>query len=45
MAEVIAREAGVKVLLLDPLGGRPPYGQDYLQLMRHNLAVMTEALQ
>jgi ABC-type Zn uptake system ZnuABC Zn-binding protein ZnuA len=45
MAEVIAQEAGVKVLLLDPLGGRPPYGSDYLKLMRHNLAVLAEALQ
>lgn len=45
VAEVIAREAGVKVLFLDPLGGRPPYGADYLQLMRHNLKVMAEAMQ
>ncbi len=44
VAEVIAREAGVKVLLLDPLGGRPPYGGDYLKLMRHNLAVLAQAL-
>jgi zinc transport system substrate-binding protein len=44
VAEVIAREAGVRVLLLDPLGGRPPYGSDYLNLMRHNLAVLTQAL-
>jgi zinc transport system substrate-binding protein len=44
VAEVIAREAGVKVLLLDPLGGRPPYGRDYLKLMRHNLAILTQAL-
>ncbi|MCL6622056.1 MAG: metal ABC transporter substrate-binding protein [Syntrophobacterales bacterium] len=44
-AEALAREAGVKVLLLDPLGGRPPYGSNYLQLMRHNLAVMQQALQ
>ena len=44
-AEVLAREAGVKVLILDPLGGRPPYGRDYLKLMRHNLAVMQQALQ
>lgn len=44
VAEVIAREAGVKVLLLDPLGGRSPYGSDYLQLMRHNLAVLAQAL-
>jgi zinc transport system substrate-binding protein len=44
VAEVIAQEAGVKVLLLDPLGGRPPYGSDYLKLMRHNLAVLAQAL-
>jgi zinc transport system substrate-binding protein len=45
VAEVIAQEAGVKVLILDPLGGRPPYGSDYLKLMRHNLAVLAQALQ
>jgi zinc transport system substrate-binding protein len=45
VAEVIAQEARVKVLLLDPLGGRPPYGSNYLKLMRHNLAVLAEALQ
>jgi zinc transport system substrate-binding protein len=45
MAEVIAREAGVKVLLLDPLGGRPPYGSDYLKMMRANLDVMEQAMQ
>lgn len=44
-AEVLAREAGVKLLILDPLGGRPPYGSDYLKLMRHNLAVMQQAMQ
>jgi zinc transport system substrate-binding protein len=44
VAEVIAREAGAKVLRLDPLGGRPPYGSDYLKLMRHNLAVLDQAL-
>ncbi len=44
-AEVLAREARVKVLILDPLGGRPPYGNDYLLLMRHNLAVMRQAMQ
>ena len=44
VAEVIAREAGVKVLFLDPLGGRPPYGSDYVQLMRHNLAILAQAL-
>jgi zinc transport system substrate-binding protein len=45
VAEVIAQEAGVKVLILDPLGGRPPYGSDYLKLMRHNLAVLAQAMQ
>ncbi len=45
VAQVIAQEAGVKVLFLDPLGGRPPYGSDYLKLMRHNLAVLTQAMQ
>jgi len=44
VAEVIAREAGAKVLLIDPVGGSPPYGEDYLQLMRHNLSVMEEAM-
>ena len=45
VAEVIAQEAGVKVLILDPLGGRDPYGSDYLKLMRHNLAVLAQAMQ
>jgi zinc transport system substrate-binding protein len=45
VAEVIAQEAGVKVLILDPLGGRPPYGSDYIKLMRHNLAVLAQAMQ
>jgi zinc transport system substrate-binding protein len=44
VAEVIAQEAGVKVLRLDPMGGTPPYGSDYLQLMRANLAALDEAL-
>jgi zinc transport system substrate-binding protein len=44
VAQVIAREAGVKVLMLDPIGGPPPYGSDYLKLMRYNLAVLDEAL-
>jgi len=45
VAEVIAKEAGVKVLFLDPLGGRPPYGSDYIKLMRHNLNILTQAMQ
>ncbi len=44
VAEVIAQEAGVKVLMLDPIGGPPPYGSDYLQMMRANLAALDEAL-
>jgi zinc transport system substrate-binding protein len=44
VAEVIAQEAGVKVLMLDPIGGPPPYGSDYLKLMRANLAALDEAL-
>jgi zinc transport system substrate-binding protein len=43
VAEVIAQEAGAKVLELDPLGGRPPYGSDYLKMMRHNLATLDQA--
>ena len=45
VAEVIAREAGAKVLILDPLGGQPPYGTDYLKLMRYNLSVLEQAMQ
>jgi zinc transport system substrate-binding protein len=45
VAEVIAQEAGVKVLFLDPLGGRPPYGSNYIQLIRINLAVLAQAMQ
>lgn len=44
VVEVIALEAGVKVAMLDPLGGRPPYGSDYLALMRYNLQVMAESM-
>lgn len=45
-AEVIAKEAGVSVLLLDPLGG--PNLKDrstYIDLMKYNLKVMQEAMQ
>lgn len=45
IAAVIAREAGAKILLLDPVGGRPPYGDDYLRLMRYNLSILAEAMQ
>jgi len=44
VATAIAREAGVQVLLLDPLGGRLPYGSDYIKMMRHNLEILTQAM-
>ncbi len=44
-AQVIACEAGVKVLVLDPLGGPDlPDRDSYLRLMRYNLRVMKEAM-
>jgi zinc transport system substrate-binding protein len=45
IAEVLAKEEGAGVLLLDPIGGRPPYGDDYLKLMRYNLETMAKAMQ
>ena len=45
MATAVAREAGVQVLVLDPLGGRPPYGSDYIPMMRHNLEILSQAMQ
>ena len=45
-ARAIAEEAGVEVLILDPLGGPARPGRDsYLALMRHNLSIMQEAMQ
>lgn len=44
-AEVIAREAEVNVLLLDPLGGPNLKGRStYINLMEYNLNVMQEAM-
>jgi zinc transport system substrate-binding protein len=43
-SEVIAREAEVEVLTLDPLGGRPPYGTDYIQMMRYNLDMLKKGM-
>jgi zinc transport system substrate-binding protein len=43
-AEVIAQEAGIKVVTLDPIGGRPPYGDDYLKLMRYNVSMMEKGM-
>ena len=45
-AEAIAGECGVKVLILDPLGGEGIPGRaDYFSLMRYNVGVMEKALQ
>jgi ABC-type Zn uptake system ZnuABC Zn-binding protein ZnuA len=45
IAEVIAREAGVKVLFLDPNGGPGLHGREsYVGLMRYNLSVLEEAM-
>jgi zinc transport system substrate-binding protein len=45
VADVIAREAGVKVLILDPLGGETLTGRDtYINLMTYNLQIMKEAM-
>ena len=45
VAEVIAREADVKVLLLDPMGGSNIKDRNsYLGLMKYNLKVFQEAM-
>ena len=45
-AEIIAKEADVKVLLLDPIGGpKQPYGNTYVNLMLHNLSKLKEAME
>lgn len=45
IAEVIAREAGVRVLFLDPNGGPGLRGREsYVGLMRYNLSVLEEAM-
>jgi len=44
IAEVLAREAGVRVAMVDPLGGRPPYGDAYLEMMAYNLETMSQAM-
>lgn len=43
IAEVIAREAGAKVLFLDPLGGQEGR-ETYIETMRHNVSVMEKAM-
>ena len=48
LAETVAREAGVEVVTLDPIEGlseaRLDAGEDYLSVMRANLAALREAL-
>jgi zinc transport system substrate-binding protein len=45
-AEVIAKEAKVKVLLLDPLGGPSMKRRsNYIDLMKYNLNILQEAMQ
>jgi zinc transport system substrate-binding protein len=48
LAETVAREAGVQTAVLDPIEGLTPAeqrsGDDYLTLMRRNLAALREAL-
>jgi ABC-type Zn uptake system ZnuABC Zn-binding protein ZnuA len=44
VAEVIAREAGVRVVMLDPEGGLPGR-ETYLSLMKYNLQQMRKAMQ
>ena len=48
LAETVAREAGVKTAVLDPIEGLTPAeasrGEDYFSLMRANLAALREAL-
>jgi zinc transport system substrate-binding protein len=48
IAETVAREAGAKLAVLDPLEGlseeRLAAGEDYLSVMRENLAALREAL-
>lgn len=43
IAEAIAREAGGKVLILDPVGGQKGR-ETYIKLMRYNLAVLEKAM-
>ena len=48
VADTVAREAGAKLALLDPLEGlsdeRLAAGEDYLSVMRENLAALREAM-
>ncbi len=46
LATAVAAETGIKVLTVDPLGGEDLPGRDsYLNLMRYNMKIFSEALQ
>jgi len=46
IAEVIARQAEARVLMLDPLGGPELAGRDtYASLMKYNLGILQEAME
>ncbi len=46
IAEAIAKEAGAKVLLLDPMGAQNDRDKDtYIKIMRYNLSQMERAMQ
>src|SRR5207249_8079737 len=48
LADTVAREVGAKTAVLDPIEGLTPseqsHGDNYLTLMRNNLAALREAL-
>jgi ABC-type Zn uptake system ZnuABC Zn-binding protein ZnuA len=45
IAEVIAKEAGVKVLMLDPMGGPGiKERESYINVMKYNLKILREAM-
>lgn len=45
-ADIIAKGANVRVLMLDPIGGpKQPYGNTYVDLMTHDLNILKEAME
>jgi len=45
VAEVIAKEAGIKVLMLDPMGGAGiKERESYIDIMKYNLKILREAM-
>ena len=48
LAETVAREVGARTAVLDPIEGLTPpeqaHGENYLTLMRENLAALRKAL-